>query len=217
MYVGYGREPWRYKAQWTLGIDGVLTMKWGDGSVVYFLVRDGDPRASKYIDNPTADLSGEWYSVARATGHPNGDRYIFAPAGHAYKIIRNGKHGVGDNFAFTHAATVKHVHGPQGILQPNGDIFWDLDNNKWLSRREGRPPVTNGPPVVVATVVNPADRGGYGYGGGGGGADYGNSDEDHHDPNDPTRKLEKLKEMFDKSLITQAEYDMKKDDILRNI
>ena len=75
-YAGYGLEPGRFKANWTLGADGVLTVRWGDhGEVVYYLVRAGDPRASTYCEpTSTPNLEGEWYSLERASGHPNGDR-----------------------------------------------------------------------------------------------------------------------------------------------
>ena len=63
LYEGYGVEPGRYPAKWRLQPDGVLVMAWGDQyQVVYYLVREGDPRASgpsghKY---DASVLSGAW-------------------------------------------------------------------------------------------------------------------------------------------------------------
>jgi hypothetical protein len=45
-YHGYGKEPGKYKADWTLQDDGVLRMSWAGGRAVYLLVKQGDPRAA---------------------------------------------------------------------------------------------------------------------------------------------------------------------------
>ena len=82
------------------------------------------------------DLSGRWFSFARADGRPNGDRYEFRRAGDVYKIYRNGHHNHNDQFTL-HGATGFHAHGPTFTLQANGDLHWDLDGGKWGSRKEG--------------------------------------------------------------------------------
>ena len=81
------------------------------------------------------DLSGRWFSFARADGRPNGDRYEFRREGDVYKIYRNGHHNDNDQFTFD-GATGLHAHGPTFTLQANGDLHWDLDGGKWGSRKE---------------------------------------------------------------------------------
>ena len=82
------------------------------------------------------DLSGRWFSFARADGRPNGDRYEFRREGDVYKIYRNGHHNDNEQFTFD-GATGFHAHGPTFTLQANGDLHWDLEGGKWGSRKEG--------------------------------------------------------------------------------
>ena len=83
-------------------------------------------------------LSGTWFSVEKATGHPNGDRYEFRREGERYYIIRppGGAKKDWDHFTFDGTTTVRHVLGPTSTLLSSGDLHWDLDGGKWLSRRE---------------------------------------------------------------------------------
>ena len=82
------------------------------------------------------DLSGRWFSFARADGRPNGDRYEFRREGNVYKTYRNGHHNENDHFTFD-GATGFHSRGPTFTLQANGDLHWDLEGGKWGSRKEG--------------------------------------------------------------------------------
>ena len=83
-------------------------------------------------------LSGTWFSVEKATGHPNGDRYEFRREGERYYIIRppGGAKKEDDYFTFDGTTTVRHVYGPTSTLLSSGDLHWDLEGGKWLSRRE---------------------------------------------------------------------------------
>ena len=154
-YVGIGYEPGKYPAKWSIGHDGVLTLRWGDhGEVVYYCVREGDPRMIQVAGAPE-NLSGSWYSLSRAGEVPNGDRYEFAREGqHAYKIVRHGEHGNGDNFAFISANTIKHAHGPSAVLQPNGDLHWDIEGGKWLSRRTAPAQMATVTPSTAAVMLS---------------------------------------------------------------
>ncbi len=71
-----------------------------------------------------------------------------------YKIVRGGNHGVGDNYTFLTPTTIKHAHGPTASLQPNGDLHWDIEGGKWLSRREGAPPAPPGPESAAPLTVS---------------------------------------------------------------
>ena len=121
------------------------------------------------------DLSGSWYSVARNSGAPNGDRcvptlelgttlaltsaaaaaaellllrsgvgslrwsrYEFRREGERYYIVRppGGAKKADDHFTFD-GTMARHAHGPTARLLESGDLHWDLDGGKWLSRREG--------------------------------------------------------------------------------
>lgn len=83
VWEGYGIEPGRFKARWTLQADDVLQLAWGDhGETVYWLVRAGDPRASApaaAVENShtypaTVVVSGAGSAEANGT-------YSFDPAG----------------------------------------------------------------------------------------------------------------------------------------
>ena len=66
LYEGYGVEPGRYPAKWRLQPNGVLVAAWGDQfNVVYYLVREGDPRAA--TTGGAAHLNNELNNVARNT------------------------------------------------------------------------------------------------------------------------------------------------------
>jgi hypothetical protein len=76
-------------------------------------------------------LEGTWYSIAKADGKPNGDEYEFRFEGGVYKIIRDKR----DHFTVV-GNQVKHAHGPKATILSNGDLHWDIDGGKWLSRRK---------------------------------------------------------------------------------
>eukprot|EP00944_MAST-04C_sp_MAST-4C-sp1_P002531 g2531.t1 len=84
----------------------------------------------------SADVSGEWFSIERSSGTPNGDRYEFRREGERYYVIRppGGAKKEGDYFTFD-GRTGQHAHGPTNTLLPNGDLWWDIDGGKWVSRR----------------------------------------------------------------------------------
>lgn len=68
VWEGYGLEPGRFKAQWTLQDDGVLKLVWGESSAIYYVVRVGDPRASRLEEFTKGSIScpellGEWRPV----------------------------------------------------------------------------------------------------------------------------------------------------------
>lgn len=92
------------------------------------------------------DLSGNWYSVERATGKPNGDRYSFKREGGVYKIYRQGKSPPNDHFTVK-GNDITHKQGPKAIILPNGDVHWDIEKGKWLSRREGSSLTPRAPPA----------------------------------------------------------------------
>ena len=81
------------------------------------------------------DLSGTYYSVERSNGTPNGDRYEFRLEGDHYYIIRppGGQKKEDDYFTFD-GTTGYHCKGPKNTLLRNGDLHWDLDGGKWVSR-----------------------------------------------------------------------------------
>ena len=141
-------NPREFRARFELQANGELHAKWGDGfRTVYYLVRDGDPRASEHssggggggastIDKPDAgDLSGKWYSYMRA-GDPNHaiDEFELVKVGSKYKIMRHGHNGDRDEFA-VHGGRIYHDHGIEASIQPNGDIFWHFEDEQYASRR----------------------------------------------------------------------------------
>ena len=72
IFTGYGLTPGKFDARWTLDLEiDELMLAWAGGEVVYWCVREGDQRASGF-QGPTPDLNGEWHTVVRATGEPNG-------------------------------------------------------------------------------------------------------------------------------------------------
>ena len=99
-----------------------------------------------YLIKSRRNLAGSWYSVAKATGHENGDQYEFRYEGGVYKIYRGGHHKDEDQFKVV-GDKIQHVHGPTATLLPSGELHWDIDNGKWLSRKKGVAP------AVVRTLA----------------------------------------------------------------
>ena len=104
------------------------------------VVSDIPSSSSSESEIPTAkaiaELSGEWFSIEQSSGTPNGDRYEFRREGERYYVIRppGGAKKEGDYFTFD-GTTGQHAHGPTNTLLPNGDLKWDIDGGKWVSRR----------------------------------------------------------------------------------
>ena len=98
----------------------------------------------------TLDLAGKWYSVDAQTGKPNGDRYEFKQTSHnEYVTYRNGRET--PKSAFSIVQEHNHlkgkmrdkIHGPRGrtyapsfMVRDSGDLHWDIQDSKWLSRRD---------------------------------------------------------------------------------
>ena len=98
----------------------------------------GSPVHSFYVfyDSPApSHMSGEWYTIERSSGERNGDEYEFRGEKGHYLIYRHGKNDDGDAFT-VEGTTITHDKGPTAEVQPNGDIFWDIDGGKWASRRK---------------------------------------------------------------------------------
>ena len=105
------------------------------GTALYYLIK-----------SQRTNLAGSWYSVAKATGHENGDQYEFRYEGGVYKIYRGGHNEDEDQFEVV-GDKIQHAHGPTATLLPSGELHWDIDNGKWLSRKKGVAP------AVVRTLA----------------------------------------------------------------
>ena len=118
------------------------------GTALYYLIK-----------SRRNNLAGSWYSVAKATGHENGDQYEFRYEGGVYKIYRGGHNEEEDQFKVV-GDKIQHVdrarrsimgcrpdRGPTATLLPSGELHWDIDNGKWLSRKKGVAP------AVVRTLA----------------------------------------------------------------
>ena len=105
------------------------------GTALYYLIK-----------SRRNNLAGSWYSVAKATGHENGDQYEFRYEGGVYKIYRGGHNEDEDQFEVV-GDEIQHAHGPTATLLPSGELHWDIDNGKWLSRKKGVAP------AVVRTLA----------------------------------------------------------------
>ena len=84
------------------------------------------------------DLSGIWQSFEREANTGPVDRYEFRRDGERYYIIRppGGAINEGDYFTFD-GAIGRHVKGPTNKMLPSGELHWDIDGWKYVSRREG--------------------------------------------------------------------------------
>ena len=98
----------------------------------------------------TLDLAGKWYSVDAQSGKRNNDTYEFKQTAHnEYVTYRNGRET--PKSAFTIVQEHNHlkgkmttkVRGPRGRsyapsfkVRDNGDLHWDIQDSKWLSRRD---------------------------------------------------------------------------------
>ena len=166
MYGAHDMRPWWGKhaqdGEWN-DING----SW-EGPAVYQVGNGAAPMTAQRSE-PFDILSGMWFSVEKDTGHPNGDRYEFRCTGSRYFIVRppgKGAKNEKDYFTFD-GTTGRHVSGATCTLLPSGDLHWDLEGGKWVSRREdgGK----GGGKGGVAPMTAQMDREG---GGGGGGFRY---------------------------------------------
>jgi len=98
------------------------------------------------------DLSGVWYSVERSNDTPNGDRYEFHLEGDTYYIVRPPGGPKEDGHFTFDGTTVRHSEGPSATLLPNGELHWDIEGGKWLSRRDRAKPVKEAPPAPFTDV-----------------------------------------------------------------
>ena len=89
-------------------------------------------------DGGGADLSGIWQSFERETNVGPVDRYEFRGDGERYYVVRppGGAINEGDYFTFD-GAIGRHVKGPTNKMLPSGELHWDIDGWKYVSRREG--------------------------------------------------------------------------------
>lgn len=99
---------------------------------------------------PTLDLNGKWYTVDAQSGRPNGDRYEFRrTAPNAYATYRNGRETARSDFSIVNEhghlkGKSKHrlpgargrTSAPSFKVRDNGDLHWDIQDSKWLSRRD---------------------------------------------------------------------------------
>ena len=93
---------------------------------------------SRNLTDGGGDLSGIWQSFERATNAGPVDRYEFRRAGERYYVVRppGGAINEGDYFTFD-GAIGRHVKGPTNKMLPSGELHWDIDGWKYVSRREG--------------------------------------------------------------------------------
>ena len=97
---------------------------------------EGQP--SRNLTDGGGDLSGIWQSFERATNAAPVDRYEFRRDGERYYVVRppGGAINEGDYFTFD-GAIGRHVKGPTNKMLPSGELHWDIDGWKYVSRREG--------------------------------------------------------------------------------
>ncbi len=84
------------------------------------------------------DLSGIWQSFEHATNAGPVDRYEFRRDGERYYVVRppGGAINEGDYFTFD-GAIGRHKTGLTNKMLPSGELHWDIDDWKYVSRREG--------------------------------------------------------------------------------
>lgn len=111
-----------------------------------------EARASPVPRGDPYGLSGVWLTVGKSDGEPNGDRYEFCREGdryYIYMIVQPDASGEvsaagADDYFTWDGATARHNKGPTASMLPSGDLLWDMEDAKWLSRREGALPTGGG-------------------------------------------------------------------------
>ena len=84
------------------------------------------------------DLSGIWQSFEYATNAGPLDRYEFRRDGERYYIVRPPGGAINEGDYITFDGTIgRHTTGPTSKMLPSGELHWDIDDWKYVSRREG--------------------------------------------------------------------------------
>ena len=93
---------------------------------------------SRNLTDGGGDLSGIWQSFERATNAGPVDRYEFRRAGERYYVVRPPGGAINESDYFTFDGAIgRHVMGPTNKMLPSGELHWDIDGWKYVSRREG--------------------------------------------------------------------------------
>ena len=84
------------------------------------------------------DLSGIWQSFEHATNADPLDRYEFRRDGERYYIVRPPGGAINEGDYITFDGTIgRHTTGRTNKMLPSGELHWDIDDWKYVSRREG--------------------------------------------------------------------------------